>query len=88
MYKIIALIGQSGSGKDTILKELITAHPDKFHKIVPCTTRPIRENEEHGKSYFFLTNDEFALKAKRGEMLEATAFNGWFYGNNSLLEGF
>ena len=81
MYKIIAIIGESGSGKDTVLKKLIEANPN-LHKIIPCTTRPMREGEVDGVDYLFLDNYYFALKIKRGEMLEATSFNDWFYGTS------
>lgn len=81
MYKIVALIGEAGSGKDTILKELIKAEPN-LHEIVSCTTRPMREGEQYGVNYFYYTNNEFAEKVKAKEMFEYTAFNGWFYGTS------
>ena len=59
MYKIVALIGEAGSGKDTILRELIKACPD-LHEIVSCTTRPMREGEKDGINYYYYTNNEFA----------------------------
>ena len=79
MYKIIALIGEAGRGKDTILKELVKANPS-LHEIVSCTTRPMREGEKDGVNYHFYTSNEFAKKVEAKEMFEYTAFNGWFYG--------
>ena len=38
-YQIIALYGASGSGKDTILKWIVSHYP-KINPIVSCTTRP------------------------------------------------
>ena len=58
-YKIIALYGESGSGKDTLLREAIKIYGDKIHKIVGSTTRPPRTGEENGVAYHFLTNEEF-----------------------------
>ena len=43
-YKVIALIGEAGSGKDTMLKEVLKLNPN-FNEIISCTTRPIREGE-------------------------------------------
>lgn len=78
-YKIIALIGESGSGKDTLLKRVLEECPN-LHEIVSCTTRPPREGEINGKNYFFLTYNEFAEKVLNMEMLEACQFRDWFYG--------
>ena len=88
-YKIIALIGKAGSGKDTILKEILKQEPIKYNEIVSCTTRPKRENEIDGVNYYFLTPSEFANKILNYEMLEATSFNDWFYGTSydSLRSG-
>lgn len=54
-YKIIALIGKAGSGKDTILKEILKQEPIKYNEIISCTTRPKREGEIDGVNYYFLT---------------------------------
>lgn len=79
MYKIIAIIGEAGAGKDTVMREVVKRMPG-LHEIVSCTTRPMREGEKEGVNYFYLTPDEFAGKVLNGEMLEATCFNNWFYG--------
>ena len=79
-YKIIALMGKAGSGKDTVLRKLMKLYPDKLHEIVSCTTRPPREGEKNGINYYFLSVDEFTKKILNGEMLEATMFNDWHYG--------
>ena len=83
-YKILALCGESGVGKDYILNHLCS-YPDfkdKVHKIVSCTTRPPREGEVDGEDYHFLTVDDFAEKVLNMEMLEATLFNNWGYGTS------
>ena len=79
-YKIIALFGPSGAGKDTVMKWILEKYSKEIHKIINCTTRPRREYEEDGKDYFFLTDDNFAKYVLDGKMLEATAFNNWAYG--------
>ena len=81
-YKIIALFGKSGAGKDTIQKWVMKNNPKLFNSIVSCTTRPMREGEVNGQDYFFLTNEEFAQKVLDLSMLEATEFRGWYYGTS------
>lgn len=83
MYNLVCLIGESGSGKDTVLKKVLEGcktHNLKFNKVVGCTTRPMRENEVDGINYHYLTIDQFSDKVINGDMIEATNFNDWFYG--------
>lgn len=77
--KIIAIIGEAGSGKDTLMKECLK-HIKNLNPIISYTTRPKRENEVDGVDYHFLSNEEFLEKLNNREMLEATVFNEWCYG--------
>lgn len=79
-YKIIALFGKSGAGKDTIQKWLV--ENGYGHGIVSCTTRPKRDYEINGKDYYFISEADFLAKIIDGEMLEATFFKGWAYGTS------
>lgn len=72
--KIIALFGPSGSGKDTLAKYLVSNISADIHEIVSCTTRPMRDYEQDGIDYHFLTNEQFTEKVLNGSMLEATSF--------------
>ena len=84
MINILAIMGKAGSGKDTLLKALLKepAFKDSASPIVSCTTRPIRENEQDGVDYHFLTHEQFTDQIVNGEMLEATVFNDWCYGTS------
>ena len=62
-------MGKAGSGKDTILREVVKQNPD-IHEVVSCTTRPPREGEVDGVNYHFLTGEEFGAKVLKNEMLE------------------
>lgn len=83
-YKMIAIIGEAGSGKDTLLKKLIheagPAPASIFHTLISCTTRPKRDYEKEGVDYYFLTNEEFAEYVLENKFLEVSEFNDWFYG--------
>lgn len=78
---VVALFGQSGAGKDTILKEFLKKYPN-FHKIVSHTTRPKRDAEKNDENYHFVTLNDFGTMVLNNKMLEAAEFNGWFYGTH------
>lgn len=82
MFKIIALIGESGAGKDSIMQDILKKYPDKFNEIISCTTRSMREGEQEGVNYYYLTDKQFEQKTKDGKMLEVSYFNGWHYGTS------
>ena len=86
-FKMIAIIGQAGSGKDTILRAVCEENHE-LNKIVSCTTRPMRDGEIDGIDYHFFTVDKFTEEVLNDKMLEASCFNNWFYGTSldSLLK--
>lgn len=79
MYKIIVLIGQAGSGKDSLMQGVLKETPN-LHEIISYTTRPPREGEVDGVNYHFISGEKFGDKVLNGEMIEAACFNNWFYG--------
>jgi len=81
-YKVLAICGEAGSGKDYLLNTLLKDNDikDSLHPVISCTTRPMRENEINGKDYYFISNEDFAQRVIDGRMLEAVVFNNWCYG--------
>ena len=73
-FKVIALVGKAGAGKDYLMKEM--AEDNFYHIIVSSTTRPKRDYEIEGKDYHFLSYEEFAA----ARFLDTASFNGWHYG--------
>ena len=63
MGKIFCLIGKSASGKDTIASQIFSDCPH-IKRMVSYTTRPIREKEEEGKEYHFVSNSFFEEKKR------------------------
>jgi len=67
MKKLFVLVGDGGSGKTTLIAELVKRHPDRFRKVVTCTSRPPRASEVGGVDYrflpatFFVDNPELVL---------------------------
>ncbi len=77
--KLLVLSGPSGVGKGTIVKELLKLRP-KASLSVSCTTRPPREGETDGVSYFFLTREEFEKTVAEGGFLEYSEHFNNLYG--------
>ncbi len=75
---LIVISGPSGVGKDTVLHLMEERGDQPFHFVVTATTRPIREGEEHGVDYFFVSSDEFAQMIEDDELLEyAIVYNDY-----------
>lgn len=78
--KLILFAAPSGSGKTTIIKHLLELDLNLSFS-VSATTRPKRETEQHGKDYFFLTQEEFKEKINNGSFLEwEEVYEGTYYG--------
>ena len=81
MYKIVALIGESGSGKDSVLREFLIRYPE-CHKIINHTSRPMREGEVQGVNYHYVSSEEFNKFIWNHDLVENACFNGWYYGTS------
>lgn len=79
--KIIVIVAPSGAGKSTLIKRLRKEFP-QIEESVSCTTRPIREGETQGESYFYLTREEFVERRDRGDFLEWAEVHSNFYGTS------
>ncbi|MGL4800459.1 MAG: guanylate kinase [Cellulosilyticaceae bacterium] len=74
----IILSGPSGSGKGTIVKELLK--DEQFVVSISATTRNPREGEVHGTHYFFKSKEEFESMIAKAELLEYACFCDNYYG--------
>ena len=81
MYKIIGIMGEAGTGKDSLMQAILKLKP-MFHEIISCTTRPMRQGEAEGVNYYYYTPEQFGDRVLHDEMLECTVFNDWFYGTS------
>ncbi len=68
--KLIIFSAPSGSGKTTIVKELMKQVPNLAFSVSACS-RPPREGEVDGKDYHFLSVEKFR------ELIEQHAFVEW-----------
>ena len=76
---LVVLSGFAGSGKGTIIRELMKKY-DNYSLSVSATTRAPREGEVEGVHYFFKTEDEFKKMIEQGELLEYANYVGNYYG--------
>ena len=77
---LIVVSGFSGSGKGTLMKELLERYEDRYALSVSATTRRPREGEVHGREYFFLSRDEFEKMIAKGELIEYARYVQNYYG--------
>lgn len=76
---LIVLSGPSGSGKDTILEQLVKIDSN-IVKSISATTRPSREGEINIKDYLFISERDFCNAILNEELLEYTNYCGNYYG--------
>jgi len=77
---IYFISGPSGVGKGTVINMLRERHPE-FIFPPSCTTRDPRPGEADGKTYFFVSKQEFQSKIEAGDFLEyAIVHGGNYYG--------
>ena len=75
---MIILASPSGAGKTTLVK-LLSESRD-FYTSISHTTRKPRNNEEEGKDYYFVNNDQFQNLIKKKEFLEYANVFSHLYG--------
>lgn len=76
---LLILSGPSGSGKDSVIRNII-ARDDKTVVSISMTTRAPRGKEVDGKDYYFVTKEEFQSHIDNDEMLEWAQYGSNFYG--------
>lgn len=89
---MFVLSSPSGAGKTTLSK-LLMRNDNNLVMSVSSTTRQPRENEEHGKDYYFISEKEFEEKIDSKFFFEYAEVFGNFYGTprkkveDSITEG-
>ena len=78
--KLIIFSAPSGSGKTTIVRELLKHYP-QFEFSISATSRAPRGVEQNGVDYYFLTQEEFAAKVASDSFVEwEEVYAGTCYG--------
>ena len=73
MKKIYVILGKSASGKDSIYRLL--TQQCRLKPIVYYTTRPIRNGEEHGRDYYYVSEDFINQAEAEGNLIERRVYN-------------
>jgi len=77
---IFIVSAPSGAGKTTLCDKLQKEFKD-IHYAITATTRAPRGDEEEGKSYYFMSMDEFEKKLAAGGFIESAEVHGNRYGS-------
>ena len=77
---LIVLSGFSGSGKGTIMKELMKKYSDQYALSISATTRSPRPGETDGVEYFFRTKEQFEKMIADDELIEYAKYVDNYYG--------
>lgn len=75
MGKIFCVMGKSATGKDTIYQKLLQENSLQLKRIIPYTTRPIREGEEDGREYHFCSEADVKRLESEGKIVELRAYD-------------
>ena len=76
---LIVVSGFAGSGKGTLMKEIMTQY-DNYALSISATTRKPREGEVHGREYFFMSVDEFEGLIANDQLIEHAKYVSNYYG--------
>ncbi|MCL2424749.1 MAG: guanylate kinase [Oscillospiraceae bacterium] len=77
--KLVIISGPSGTGKGTVIKEILKQRPE-FKFSVSSTTRKPRPGEVDGVAYYFISHNQFNEMIENEEFLEHAQFVGEHYG--------
>lgn len=81
---LVLLSGVSGAGKDTIKKELIK-RMENVESLPSYTDRPMREGDTPGKTYHFISTEQFEKMIEDKELYEYNVHHEHYYGTSRKL---
>lgn len=76
---LIVVSGFAGSGKGTLMNEIMKQY-DNYALSISATTRQPRGTEVDGREYFFKTIEEFEKMIAQGDLIEYANYVGNYYG--------
>jgi guanylate kinase len=77
---LVIVSSPSGAGKTTLTRRLLTEFKGHLEFSVSYTTRPMRNGEENGRDYWFVSLDKFEDMVRNNEFAEHAFVHGNRYG--------
>lgn len=74
---LVIIVGPTCAGKSTLEALLVKKG---LHRLRSVTTRPIRQGEEDGREYDFVSKSAFMGMKISGDLIESVEFNDHLYG--------
>jgi len=78
---VLVLSGPSGAGKSSLINKISDEIGD-FYFSISTTTRAMRDGEEEGVHYHFVSEEEFAKDIEEDHFLEHAVVHGNYYGTS------
>lgn len=78
---VLVLSGPSGAGKSSLINKIASDIGD-FYFSISTTTRPMRDGEEEGVHYHFVSEEEFKKDIEEDHFLEHAVVHGNYYGTS------
>ena len=78
--QLIVISGPSGCGKGSVIEKLLESTDLNLWLSLSTTSRQIRDNDIPGKTYNFVTKEEFEKKIEEDYFLEYAEYSGNYYG--------
>ncbi len=78
---ILVVSGPSGSGKSSILSQILKRYKNSYFSISSTSRKP-RVGEKDGVDYFFVSKEKFKKGIEKGDFLEWANVHGNYYGTS------
>lgn len=78
--QLIVISGPSGCGKGSVIEKVLESTNLHLWLSISTTSRQVRDNDIPGKTYNFVTKENFEKKIKENYFLEYAEYSGNYYG--------
>lgn len=84
---LVILTGKTAAGKDSVMAKILPLLPD-FKRVITTTSRKIRDGEQNGVDYNFISEPDFRQKIQNSDFIEYVEYAGNLYGTekNQILD--